>query len=1637
MSTTVDERIVSMEFDNEKMSENLKQTEKDLQQFEKSLKLEKATEGISNIESAVNNLNIEGLNSAIETINSRFSVSGELVSGILQSIAWKAVQVGETVVRSLTIKPAMDGLNEYQMQMDAIQTIATNTKSKGTTIDQINAALDDLNTYADKTIFNFSQMVQNIGTFTAAGVGLEDSVTSIKGFMNLAAGVGASNARAQGAAFQLSQGLAAGIIRAQDWMSIETAQMGGELFQNELLKTAKAFGVYEKAQAAIAKEGTFKASLKENWLSAEIVTETLARMADETTDIGKELTHAATDIRTVSALFDSMGEAMGSPWAQTWRIIIGDLEEAKELFNMLGHSFERVMNILNGGRNELLQNWKDLGGRAELLKAIGNILHFVEQVIYNVAQAFKAFFPSINGNDLYQLSVSFRQFTDSLVMNKEELKRFNKIITPFMIILGTVARAVLALAQFAFPLVADGLGKVGSAIVNILDPLATGFIYIWNWINGTKPLTKSLNLISNAFAALGTVWNNIKTLVVSFGNAFNNSFKKVTGIDISGTINGWVTSIKKFFASIFGNTDALNDPFDKANNSILGFIFNIANGLSSMDAFTTVTNLAASAAEGLGNVFNWIKESKFWTIFETIKNGVVYFVGVIKDKFTELFTMKKDDTTGEIVDDADKKTEVLAAVADKLAAVWDFFKMIGEGIASVFSQIWSFISENFSGLWDGMSEELKEIDVADLLGDIVTGGLFGGILSMLWKLFGSVNSIEEAVTNLLDSLGNAITNISRAKLIDSTAAGLKTVADSILKIVAAIIIISLLDEDKVTDALATLALIVGELAGALGLTGKAMDGFKDEAGKIDLAGTVAIANVISTFGTAIIKLAIAMAILNALDQDKLQTGFLVVSGLLGVLGLMTEMVGSKLGELKQLQGVALAIKTYAKAVMTLAIAVALLSLFDTDKMQWSAIILIAIMGVFGLIVSYVGKNIGMMKKLEGVALVISKFSNALIKIAIAIMLVANIPTDRLIIGAGVLVLALSAITVLAIELAKTKPKKLEAAGAAMLAISGALLMAAIAIATLGIAPSVKGMLTATALVKLLKKLTEIKGDAKTAAVALVITASALILITASLIPFAFLPVPQIFAGVLAMIFLIATFTAFSKAMNPATVIPVAQALMMFGVALIAMVTALMLVKDFNFADSWQGFAAIAVMMALFIVVMYAMQPLGGVIVAIAASILMFSAALLILAIAMQLMSVALPAFALALLAAAPMLVAALGVLILGLLDLFYMILVEVEKILPAIVEVIVSFLVLLADALIEPLLEFILKLLDLLAKYLPTIIKLLVDLVLGVIWGILSGLADWIGPIVDELFRLFVNLLKAVNKNLKRYKESISEELSTLFVEILDLAYKTLQKLFSKLAKWGSDIGTQIGKGLGGKKIQELKNKMIKPITDGWNWMKKKVDDFVNVGRDFIQGLIDGVGEKIKGVTDALAGLGEWALNTIKSIFGIESPSKEMHIIGNYLIDGLINGINDRGPGAVNSLSTVGKNMLTAAKSSMNTLREYLENESEVDMSIKPVANFSSFDADISRANRNFLSMPITPMYAHGDLYSKQTIEVLTSNADVVDSIRTLNADVNDLRSAMEGMAVMLDGRTLVGQIAAPLNKTFGNMIGARKRGKL
>lgn len=285
--SVIDKRIVEMVFDNASFEKNAGTTLVTLGKLKDSLQFKNAARGLGDLASAAKNVSMDALYTGVYGVRSQFDALGVIATRVLQNITDMAFNTGKKLLGAITLDPIKSGLDEYSTQIDSVQTILANTgdalKEQGLTtehdrIEKINGVLDDLNHYADMTIYNFTEMTRNIGTFTAAGVKLDTAATSIKGIANLAAMSGSNSQQASTAMYQLSQAIASGSVKLQDWNSVVNAGMGGKLFQNELIDTAKAMGVADaQFKKLVAGTTTFRESLSSGWISSEVLTNTLEK----------------------------------------------------------------------------------------------------------------------------------------------------------------------------------------------------------------------------------------------------------------------------------------------------------------------------------------------------------------------------------------------------------------------------------------------------------------------------------------------------------------------------------------------------------------------------------------------------------------------------------------------------------------------------------------------------------------------------------------------------------------------------------------------------------------------------------------------------------------------------------------------------------------------------------------------------------------------------------------------------------------------------------------------------------------------------------------------------------------------------------------------------------------------------------------------------------------------------------------------------------------------------------------------------------------------------------------------------------------------------------------------------------------
>lgn len=431
MSRVIDDGIVRLKFDSDRFNNAIRTSLQSISNLKNALK-----SGFDNIGQ---HFSLASINSSIQQVSEKFSAFGVMGMTVLQNLTNSAVEAGKKIVSALTIDPLKMGYQEYETQINAIQTILSNTRDKGTTMSDVTKALDELNHYADMTIYNFTEMTRNIGTFTAAGIDLDTSVSAIKGIANLAAVSGSNSEQASRAMYQLSQALSSGSLKLQDWNSVVNAGMGGQVFQDALKETARVHGI--AIDDMIKQEGSFRETLKSGWISKEILTETLAKFTGDLTEaelksigytdeqikkiiaLGQDANDAATKVKTFTQLMDTLNEAMQSGWTKTWELLIGNFEEAREFLTEISDVLSKLIDESSTSRNTMLETWQKLGGRDGLLAGVKNLMYSMINISKTVKARMEQLIPPMTAEKLFSLTERFKKFTETLLNSTDKIRK--------------------------------------------------------------------------------------------------------------------------------------------------------------------------------------------------------------------------------------------------------------------------------------------------------------------------------------------------------------------------------------------------------------------------------------------------------------------------------------------------------------------------------------------------------------------------------------------------------------------------------------------------------------------------------------------------------------------------------------------------------------------------------------------------------------------------------------------------------------------------------------------------------------------------------------------------------------------------------------------------------------------------------------------------------------------------------------------------------------------------------------------------------------------------------------------------------------------------------------------------------------
>lgn len=946
MSTSIEDKVVSLKFDNVQFSKGVGESQKSLEQLNKALQMKNGTKGLDDIESRASRFNLSALADAPQAVAEKFSFLATTAAVALGNIAAKAISTGATLLNSFTMQPIMDGFGEYETKMGSIQTILANTASKGTTLDQVTSALDTLNTYADKTIYNFAEMTHNIGLFTNAGLGVEESASMIKGFSNAAAASGTTSSAAANAAYQLSQALSSGTVKLMDWRSLTNAGMGNKNMQEGLVQIADAMGTLSANGTSAAKvQENFNESLSKGWLTADVMSKYLQIMAGDIdaaamAEMGltdaqieqfavqqKNAEEAATKVRTFTQLVGTIQETIGSGWSKTFEILLGNFDEASELFTNINNVISPMIDGMSDARNALLQGWADLGGRKDIIDGLASAFNSVSSIIGTIGNAFKEIFPPIAAENLKTISEGFKNFMKALEPSEESLRR-----------LGIVAKTVFAFLKVfvdtvsaGFRVMSAGVSRALQTVRKALDILPVGSVIdsldgvgekLASWTGIADLAAKSIEQINKFFDFLDQQLEHLKPTITEAVKEFM-AFFKVWTAGLSGADGG------EGFASKW------------------------------QESIAKVKNALASAKEAITNFFKaHFNQEAFNGIWDRMKETVTNFVDWLKS-LSIGDVLKKGLAAGGIGALAVGFNKGLGAFMDIARS----FTRVGNGLAGLLDSVRDAIK--------AYETEIKSkalLNVAKSIA-ILAGSIF--LLSLIPLKDVAVSTVAVGVA-LAALVGGLVAMDKYAK----DPKKLAMLSTTLVALSISVLILSVaaknLSKVPIENVVASTTAVTALLIALAGMTRVLASGSGSLAKKV--LGLLAMA-------VAVYILAKAVALIADIPIDKMATAGGVVAGLTLVMGLMGFIMGkskAKAGPLLAMVGVAAAVYILGKAVAQLGS----LSQKQLEQGIIAAMVIMFAMGVFMTIASFgsvSAKDLLMFVVLAGsVALlgfVISKLAN--------------------------------------------------------------------------------------------------------------------------------------------------------------------------------------------------------------------------------------------------------------------------------------------------------------------------------------------------------------------------------------------------------------------------------------------------------------------------------------------------------------------------------------------------------------------------------------------------------------------------------------------------------------------------------------
>lgn len=1556
---TIDERVVSLKLNNQQFLSAIQTSAAGMDQLKGALKMEGATSGLERVAEVARNTSLGDLAAKALDVASNMSVMQAASLAALGGIGAAAVSAGQQLISGY-FNIIKEGFQEYELQMKSVQTIMANTASKGTTLSETNAALKELNTYADRTIYNFGEMTKNIGLFTAAGVDLNTSVASIKGLSNLAAMSGATSEQAATAMQQLSQAIAAGTVKLQDWNSVVNAGMGGEAFQNALKETSRMMGT--GVDEAIAKQGSFRESLKDGWLTAEVMTKTLTAVTNDysqeqlvamgyTEEQAANLVQlaqngfdAATKVRTFTQLIDTFKEAIGSGWSETFQILVGDFDEATELFTGLSDFLGGIVDASAKARNAMLQWWKDAGGREALINALAFAFQNVWKVVQSIGKAFASVFGGNLAFNLTRITFHFGVLMSYLEVTDNSANKIQRtfaglfaavriLITPFV----EVGKIIFGVASALMAALYPATTGAGGGLLAITATLGDFVVWLNKSIQKMDIAGKVLKFLVPPINLVGKILTWVTEKIQDF-------FK---WLDIGGRVR----SLSSAFGGLKGaigtlNTAVANSPIGKAfsavGEKVSNTVLQIKEGIQSLgeQLGEKVSSKFKTFGEKLSGIFSGFDVSNVdW--METV-------VGNLVSKFEQFGEKIK---IGEKIEKLKQKLDELAEAFAKLyekilhAGIWEKlgsgFDKAGEkviGLATKFKD-WVTGQNEVKTAATTTAAAVSEVgtaaaDSAKKAGEAAKESFLHKWMEDIKRLAEQLHLPElfESVKQKLIEIKNLFTQTIGPKIKEGATQAFGAIGDALGKANENLksydmgkILITAIGGSMMVAIVKWVNTFKENLEKQNNLIDKVSETFDKLGGVLEAFEQQVKSEALIKIAIAIGLLTLALLVMALVPFKKLIQGVVALGIVMKMLTMTLEQLGSM--DVKGVWEVMPVLFALGVTLVLIAAAIAILGKMNAADAIQGVIAFRVVMAILIEALDSISKN---KTAAEGAAVILA-LALAANMFAIAVLILGSMPTDTAIQG----VIALGAVVAILAGFMYIVTKNPNmATGAAVLmglAVAVNLLVGAIWIlGSMDTGKLLQGAIAVGAIIVVLGAALMAAGATRsTAAGSIIAMAVAVIALSFAVEKLGNMDTVSLVKGIVALAAGLAILVA---AMYGAEIFQTgAIALSIAAVAVAIFGNSLKSLAELSWIQIAAGLIALAGGLAILLAAAWVAQM-------VAPGLIILTAVLIALGIAMLPVSIALAAFALILGIAATAGAAAFVVLAEG-------------------IKMLSALLPQLAIDLANAIANFIITL----GSKAPEIGVAMAQLLAAAIYAITINTPG----VVHAIFVLIQALMTEIDSHAEEFGEKAAGSIAKFIQGIANKLPDVIDAGTNLIIAFLDGIGNSFPKILdkAGETIVKFLDGIEQAITKYAPQIREKG---INIAYAIVNGITGGLLDKASEVKDELVNLCSKAYEGAKDFFGIKSPSRLMRAFGGYVGDGLAIGI-DKSTDRVESASVGMANAAyEAMKQSFDKVNDLIEDDPSFQPNIKPVLDLEELQKQAQAINGIGGSLGVSTSLANG-----------------------------------------------------------------------